>query len=238
MGDGDLEKSKARENHLTVISLDITIESFIIYEGQMSDIILSNEQKDVLKEIGNICAGNAATSLSQLLDKKVSMIVPQIYFLPIEKVPDTVGGADQLVVGLLLRVLGDMPSTILILFSQKDAVTLTSMVTKKTVSEVNIISNLERSALKEIGVVIAGSYLGVLSGFVGMGLVPTVPELITDMAGAIIDYILIGLSCKSQFALLIDSEFKEVSASVTGHFFLIPDPTALEVILKITQTKL
>ncbi len=201
----------------------------------MPEIILTDQQKDVLKEIGNICAGNAATSLSQLLDKKVSMVVPQVFFLPLEKVPDVVGGADKLVVGLLLRVLGDLPSTILILFSQRDALVLTSLLTGKPVSEINVISDLERSALKEIGIVIAGAYLGVLSGFVGLGLVPMVPELIVDMAGAIIDYILIGLSCKSQFALLIDSEFKELSASVTGHFFLIPDSTALEIILKLAD---
>ena len=203
----------------------------------MGELALTSEQKDILKEIGNICAGNAATSLSQLLNKKISMVVPEIFFLPIEKVPEIVGGPDKLVVGLLLRVLGDMPSTILILFSQKDALLLTSLLTGKPASEINVISALERSALKEIGIVIAGSYLGVLSGFVGMGLVPMVPELIIDMAGAIIDYILIGLSCKSQFALLIDSEFKELSASVTGHFFLIPDPSALEVILNLTKKK-
>lgn len=201
----------------------------------MSKIILSNQQNDILKEIGNICAGNAATSLSQLLNKKISMNVPEVLFLPVEKVPEVVGGADKLVVGLLLRVLGDMPSTILIMFSQKDALVLTSLLTGKSASEINVITDLERSALKEIGIVIAGSYLGVLSGFVGMGLVPMVPELIIDMAGAIVDYILIGLSCKSEFALLINSEFKELSASVTGHFFLIPDPVALDLILNLTK---
>lgn len=203
----------------------------------MPEIILTDEQKDILKEIGNMCAGNAATSLSQLLNKKVSMVVPQVFFLPIENVPEIVGGADKLVVGLLLRVLGDLPSTILIIFSQRDALILTSLLTGKSASEINVISDLERSALKEIGVVIAGAYLGVLSGFVGLSLVPMVPELIADMAGAIVDYILIGLSCKSEFALLIDSEFKELSASVTGHFFLIPDPAALEMILKITKKR-
>ena len=69
-----------------------------------------------------------------------------------------------------------------------------------------------------------------------MGFVPTVPELIVDMAGAIIDYILIELSCKSEFALLIDSEFTEPTASIKGHFFIIPNPEGLEVILKSIGT--
>lgn len=198
----------------------------------MEEIILNDMQKDALKEIGNICAGNAATALSQLLNKKVSIVVPRILFIPIEEVPNAVGGADKLVVGLILRVLGDIPSHILFIFSQKDALALASFMTQKPVSDEKIITELERSALKEIGVILANAYVGALSAFVGMGLVPSVPELIADMAGAIVDYILIELSDVYKYALLVESEFCEVSASIKGHFFLIPNPIGLEMILK------
>ncbi len=198
----------------------------------MADINFTDNQKDALKEIGNICAGNAATALSQLLDRKISIVVPRILFLPIEQVPQAVGGVDKLVVGLMLRVLGDLPSNIIFIFSQKDAIALASLLTGKQVTEASIMTDLERSALKEVGVILANAYLGALGSFVGLGLVPTVPELIVDMAGAIVDYILIELSCKSEFALLVESEFREPTASVTGHFFLIPNPDGLELILR------
>lgn len=198
----------------------------------MKEIILTDIQRDALGEIGNICAGNAATALSQLLNKKISIVVPRILFLPIEEVPKAVGGPDTLVAGLVLRVLGDIPGTILFIFSQKDALILASFMTGKAVSNGSVIADLERSALKEIGVILANAYLGALGSFVDVGLVPTVPELIVDMAGAMVDYILIELSCVSKFALLIESEFKEETTSVTGHFFLIPNPAGLEIILK------
>jgi chemotaxis protein CheC len=198
----------------------------------MADINFTDNQKDALKEIGNICAGNAATALSQLLDRKITIVVPRILFLPIEQVPQAVGGVDKLVAGLMLRVLGDLPSNIIFIFSQRDALTLASLLTGKQVSGSSIMTDLERSALKEVGVILANAYLGALGSFVGLGLVPTVPELIVDMAGAIMDYILIELSCKSEFALLVESEFREPSASVTGHFFLIPNPDGLELILR------
>lgn len=198
----------------------------------MADINFTDNQKDALKEIGNICAGNAATALSQLLDRKITIVVPRILFLPIEQVPQAVGGVDVLVAGLMLRVLGDLPSNIIFIFSQKDALALASLLTGKQVSGSSIMTDLERSALKEVGVILANAYLGALGSFVGLGLVPTVPELIVDMAGAIMDYILIELSCKSEFALLVESEFREPSASVTGHFFLIPNPDGLELILR------
>lgn len=198
----------------------------------MDEIKFTDIQKDALREIGNICAGNAATALSQLLDRKINIIVPRILFLPIEEVPQAVGGSDTFVVGLMLRVLGDLPSNIIFLFSQRDALVLASLLTNKQITDTSVITDLERSALKEVGVILANAYLGALGSFVGLGLVPTVPELVMDMAGAIVDYILIELSCKSQFALLVESEFQEPAASVTGHFFLIPNPEGLELIIR------
>lgn len=200
----------------------------------MEEIVLTDTQKDALREIGNICAGNAATALSQLLNKKISIAVPRILFLPVEEVPSVVGGAHALVVGLVLRVLGDLPSTIIFIFSQKDALLLASLMTARTPSENSVITDLERSALKEIGIILTSAYLGALSSFIGMGFVPTVPELIVDMAGAIVDYVLIELSCQYQSALLIESEFREPTSSVRGHFFIIPNPEGLQVILKTT----
>jgi len=198
----------------------------------MKEIFLTDVQRDALKEIGNVCSGNAATALSQLLNKKITIVVPKIHFLPIEKVPAAVGGADKLVVGLVLRVLGDLPSTILFVFSQRDALNLTALMTAKPISNGSVITEVERSALKEIGVILANAYLGALSSFVGMGLVPCVPEIIVDMAGAMVDYLLIELSCVSKFALLIESEFHEFTTSITGHFFLIPNPAGFEIVIK------
>ena len=202
----------------------------------MNKPALSETQKDALVEIGNICAGNAATALSQLLKKRINIVVPRILLLPIEQVPSAVGGNNNLVAGLVVRVLGDLPSTIVFIFSQRDALALASLMTGKPIGDGRVIGDLERSALKEIGLILTNAYLVALGSFVGMGFVPTVPELIVDMAGAIIDYILIELSCKSEFALLIDSEFTEPTASIKGHFFIIPNPEGLEVILKSIGT--
>jgi chemotaxis protein CheC len=198
----------------------------------MEGINLTELQKDALKEIGNICSGNAATALSQLIGKRIDIVVPKILFVDIEEVPDAVGGAEQLVVGLILRVLGDLPGTIIFVFSQRDAAALSAMMVGKQPSDGVLIGDLERSALKEIGIILANAYLGAMGSFVGLSLVPTVPELIVDMAGAMIDFLLIELSGKCRFALLIESEFREPSASITGHFFLIPNADSLEAILK------
>lgn len=197
----------------------------------MEDIQLNNSTRDALKEIGNICAGNAATALSQLVTKKVTINVPEIFLTLIEKTPQVMG-EDQPVVGLMVRVLGDLPSFFLLAFSQDDALSLASLITHKKYEKNAIIKETERIALKEIGMVIANAYLGTLSTFVKLNLVPTTPDVIIDMSTAIIDALLIELSEACQYALLIKSEFQEVSTKVIGHFFLIPNPKGLEIILK------
>lgn len=202
----------------------------------MKEIKFTSFQKDALREIGNICAGNAATAFSQLINKKININVPEVIFLLIEDVPKIVG-EDKIVVGLVVRILGNIRSVILLIFSQKDALTLASLMTNKKPSTGAVITELERSALKEIGVILANAYLGALSVFVKWGLVPTVPELIEDMAEAIVDYILIELSNVSKYALLIKSVFSEAATKVTGHFFLIPNPEGLKILLKATESK-
>ena len=200
----------------------------------MDEIVFNELQKDALKEIGNICAGNAATALSQLLDKKVTINVPEILFLPVEEVPKIVG-EETPVVGLVIRILGDIPSFILMVFSHDDALSLASLLTDKKLPNGSIITEMERSALKEIGVILSNAYLVALTVFVKWGLVPAVPEVIEDMAGAMIDYILIELTNVSKYALLIKSEFEEKSTKLTGHFFLLPNPKGLEVLLEATE---
>jgi len=194
-------------------------------------IKLSESQKDALKEIGSICAGNAATALSQLLNKKIEIEVPQVFFVPVEEVPSVIG-QDRLVVGLVVKILGDFPSVILLIFPHQDALNLASLLTGKKLSNGAVITEMERSALKEIGIIIANAYLQALIVFIRWGLVPTVPEVIEDMAEAMIDYILIELSNVSPFALLIKSEFREKTTKITGHFFLIPNPKGLEFFLE------
>lgn len=200
----------------------------------MEEIVFSDFQKDALQEIGGICAGNAASALSQLIKKEIHIDIPEIAFLPLEEVPKVVG-QDTLIVGLIVKILGDFPSIILYIFSHSDAMSLASLVTEKESSQIGVITGEERSVLKEIGVVLANSYLGVFSQFAKWNLVPRVPEIIEDMAEAIVDYILIELSTISRYALLIKSEFTESTKKITGHFFLIPNPEGLKILLKAIE---
>lgn len=188
-------------------------------------------QFDVLREIGNIGAGHAATALSKLMQKEIDMKVPQVSIIPFDKVADCVGGPETVVVTVFLRVEGDSPGNMFFILDMDSAKHLLFQITgiEKDVYEWG---ELEVSALHEIGNILTGSYLSSLADFTHLNMQPSVPALAVDMAGAILSYGLIALGQAGDFALTIDTAFFEGNEKVKGNFFLIPDPDSLPILFR------
>lgn len=187
---------------------------------------------DVLKEVGNIGAGNAATALSKLLDKPVDMAVPKVSLLPFEEVAERVGGAEQIVLAVFLRVEGEAPGNMFFILEEDAAKRLLNQLMSMNHQEDAGYSEMEFSALCEIGNILAGSYLSSLADFTQLSMVPSVPSIAVDMAGAILSYGLMQYGEMGDSALLIETTFIEDYQSLEGHFFLIPDPDSFNKIFK------
>ena len=189
-------------------------------------------QLDLLREVSNIGSGHAATALSQLLNRRILLNVPRVQVLPIAQVPDVVGGPETPVAGLYFRIFGQASGGILILLPQDSALSLVRDVMKQEIAVGPSLRDIEASALKEVGNILAGSYLNAIAQMLGLVLLPSVPGLALDMAGAVLDTLLIELSSQGDTALLIETEFLSEN-TITGHFFLLPDPESLNLILTI-----
>lgn len=187
-------------------------------------------QMDVLKEVGNIGAGHAATALSKLLDKPVDMLVPKVRMVEFEEIADSVGGAEQVVIAIFLRVEGETPGNLFFILTLDSAKKLLRNLVGIEVVDDEHYSEMEISALNEIGNILAGSYLSSLADFTQLYMSPTVPSLAMDMAGAILSYGLLQFGQMGDHALLIDTKFLDGNEEVEGHFFLIPDPESFDKI--------
>ncbi|WP_100373185.1 chemotaxis protein CheC [Bacillus sp. FJAT-45037] len=192
---------------------------------------------DILKEIGNIGAGNAATSLSTLLQKKIDMNVPKVRVVHLQELSEQVGGADTEVAAIFLRIAGDAPGSMFYLSTLQQAEGLiSSLIGNEEFSlKTPPFDSVGLSALQEVGNILAGSYLSALADFTGLNLQPTVPGLGIDMVGAILSYGLGPLSEAGDYALVIDTHIREVgqtSEETSGHFFLLPDPESFQVIFQ------
>lgn len=188
---------------------------------------------DVLKEVGNIGAGHAATALSRLLNKPVDMAVPSVRMLGFDEIADQVGGPEQIVIATFLRVEGDVPGNLFYIMKPPAASKLiSSLLGMESNSTSEQYSDMELSALAEIGNILAGSYLSSLADFTNLNMMPMVPALAIDMAGAILSFGLMQFGQMGDGALLIDTMFLEGDEEVEGQFFFIPDPESFAKIFR------
>ena len=195
---------------------------------------LEDSQFDVLKEIGNIGAGNATTALATMLNIKVDMSVPNVALLPFDNISSFIGSEEQTVVGILLEIQGDIDGMMMFLFDMKTAHHLVNSLMMRDVHQdengMADFSEMEMSALNEIGNIVSGSYLSALSGLTGMKMVSSVPALSIDMLGALLSVPAIEFGKYGDKLLMIQSEFGE-DDFVTGYFLLIPELESYDKIL-------
>lgn len=198
---------------------------------------LTDQYFDVLKELGNIGAGNATTALAQLINCKVDMCVPQVKLLEFKEVGEIVGGEDMIMTSIFLQVEGDIDGSIMFMLSKTAAAHLVNklMCGMIEIDEGNAdeyeFGEMECSAIKEVGNIITGAYLNALSGLTSMKIYPSVPQLAIDMAGALLSVPAIEFGVFGDKILLIQTQFSD-DIVLDGFFILIPDIESYEKILK------
>ena len=188
---------------------------------QLNLEVMSETYYDVLKELGNIGAGNATTALATMLGCKIDMKVPQVRLLEFKEVGSAIGGEEQIMTGVYLAVEGDITGSIMFLLPTQSARHLIGKL-MGMVPEVDTFSEMELSALKEIGNIITGSYLNSLSTMTNLKILPSVPELAIDMAGAILSVPAIEFGTMGDNILLIETQFTD-DQDISGYFILVPD---------------
>lgn len=192
---------------------------------------IDNMHFDVLKEIGNIGAGNATTALSQMINSKVDMKVPVVDLLEFKDLVDVVGGAETIVVGILLTLDGDIQGMMMFMLEEKCAHHLVNILTGSQEKSNGQFTEMELSALNEIGNIISGAYLSSLATLTNMRISASVPYLSIDMSGAILSVPAIEFGKIGDKALLIQSQFCENDDEVNGYFILIPTLSSYEKIM-------
>ncbi|MET3194488.1 chemotaxis protein CheC [Bacillus sp. OAE603] len=193
-------------------------------------------QLDILKEIGNIGAGHAATALSSLLNTKIDMSVPNVKIMPFNDMMELVGGAENVVASVYFRIEGEAPGSMYFVTSLEQASNIIKQLTHDPEFQIEDLEQnpIAASVLQEVGNILIGSYLSSFSDFTKLNIYPTVPALAIDMFGAIISYGLIEIGQVSDDAIVIDTIFfsdeDKENEELNGHFFLLPDPDSFEII--------
>jgi chemotaxis protein CheC len=202
------------------------------------NVIEFNEvELDALKEMGNIGCGNAATSLSNMLNKKVYLSFPIVKYVKVEDVPKYVKNKDSICVGVFFNITGDLVGNMLLIFTEKSAKDLISVLMGVPVSEIEL-DDMSLSGLKETGNIIFGNYLNSLADFFEMTLLPSVPHVAIDTPASMMNSIAAYQSQYFNNVLLTDADIFVEGESVFGDFVLMFDNESTKKIIKSIHDKL
>ena len=186
---------------------------------------------DVLKEIGNIGAGNATTAVANMVNMKLDMQVPQVRLMTLQELPAAVGNEEDTIVGIYLEVTQDIDGSMMFMMDMHSARFFVDTLMGTSDPENFDFSEMDLSALKEIGNIIAASYLSALASLTNMIISPSVPYLAIDMAGAILSVPATEFGIYGDNALMIETHFGD-EYNLNGYFILMPDIDSYDKILR------
>jgi len=186
------------------------------------DMTFNTLDTDMLKEIANIGTGSAATSMSKLINERITMIVPEVKFLEFKNLANVFNGAETLIAGILVNIFGDINGIMMYLMFEHSACNLINNLLKRNRHRAAEFDALDCSALTEIGNILTSSYLTAMSSLMNLKISKSIPYLSIDMAGAILSVPAIEFGKVSDKVLFIESTFNE-KKDLSGYFMLIPD---------------
>lgn len=170
----------------------------------------------------------AAGALSTMVGRKVTMTSPLVKLVPLGEVPGLAGGAGQMLVAIYLGLGGDLGGHLVFLLTESSAVNLMAALLDEPGASTLSLTELQRSALAEVGNVSGCAFLNSLADAINMRITPTTPIIVCDMAGAILDAMLADIGQTSDQALVIQTQFRTSNKSgITGYFLLLPDADGL-----------
>ena len=190
---------------------------------------VSAQYMDVLKEIGNIGAGNATTALASMLQCRIDMAVPEVKLIEVNELSESLGGKERVMTAIFLEVEGDITGDIIFLLEQGSAGFLVSKLMGMEVDSNNS-SEMELSCIKEISNIIAGSYLNSLSTLTNLKIYPSIPHLQMDMVDEILHSPVRKQKSEDEQILFIQTEFTD-DIQLGGYFVMIPDTESYGKIL-------
>lgn len=194
---------------------------------------LSSMHLDVLKEIGNIGSGNAATSLSEMLGIMVDISVPNVKLLGFDQAVQFLGGPEQIAIGMLVRLSGDISGMMLYVIQESFAANLAKAIMGKENLSIMALDEMDTSLISEVGNIMSASYVNAISSLSGMFIDISVPSLCVDMAGAILSVPAIEFSRIGDKVLFIDDSFIMGDNEVRSNMILVPELDSLNKLFSV-----
>ncbi|WP_135612980.1 chemotaxis protein CheC [Methanococcoides sp. AM1] len=192
---------------------------------------LSEMEVEVLKELGNIGTGHAATSLSKLLDKYIEITVPEVKIVSIADLHGEL--YNEVVAGVLIALQdleGNNSGYLYVMVPMKSA--------DKLVAEMygteDVDDEMYASAVMEAGNILSSSFCDASADFLDIILLPSPPNYAVDMATAVMDGVVSQMAQKSDNLIIFETKLNSES-NIEINLALLPEDDLFSNIMNILE---
>ncbi len=187
---------------------------------------------DILKEIGSIGGGNAATALSSMLSAKVNMSLPKVEILDFNEALSNVGDPEEVVAAILVEMSGELSGIMLFILTKQFSDEILFRMLGKTEANFFELEEIDSSVLMEIGNIVISSYITAMASLVNMSVELSVPQLAVNMLGGIMSVPIAMMGQHSDRIMMITGEFKIDGKALNSNMLLLPDVESLNVLMR------
>ncbi|MBN2039494.1 MAG: chemotaxis protein CheW [Spirochaetes bacterium] len=204
------------------------------------DVIIKSleiEKKDMEKidVIANIGAANAAESLSRILDKGVSLSIPEVEIVPIKNIAKSIGDIDTVYLGVFMPVTGDINGAVLFSFTEESGFELIDLLYGMSTGKTKTLDQDGESALKELTNIIGSSMINALSEKINLSIRPDVPTVIHDYIQSTVDSVLLQNNITGDYAMSMNTYFFHQDDKVIGNLIILSETESLKRMINMLK---
>ena len=179
------------------------------------------DEMDILKEVGTIAAAHGGIALSEILDRRINLIIPSVDMVSCSQMSNKLGKG-KLGIAVIFKLLTGLKGDAVFILDEQNAFKLISMShkTKNDERSPAVLTEVGLSALKEIGNIVTGAYLSAIGIMLKKVILTYPPTLISGTVDEVFNLALAS-SKSDDFALLIEAIFEEADEKIEGGFYLI-----------------
>lgn len=192
----------------------------------------TEEEKDVLKEVGNIGGGNALTSLSMMLDRSLVLEVPKCHVVARDEAGSLLKDPESLYVGISMTMTGTVDFILVLLMNRQfTELVVDTLDPDEPIEDVRSLTDMQKSALSEVGNIMGNSYVTAMGSLLDLRIDVSVPRVVVDEGHDVLKGFLDGHAVKLDRLLLINSAFKTEDKTLESCMLLCPTDESLSAIL-------
>lgn len=196
---------------------------------------LNETQLDALQETGNIGCSHAATAISKMINKQITITVPSIKVKPVGELQQALAespGAGEKVVGVYIELTQEFQGSIIYVVPYRSALIMADLLMSQAPGTLKELDEMGQSAIQEVGNIIVSVYTNALGRFLNTTIMLSPPTFTHDLPGTMFENVMKTLGDKTTHALIFDTQFKEESKMFISYFLLLPSPASLDVLLQ------